>query len=108
MQATEDDIEAVATAIELVEAHSSEDYARAAIPALEERGWRPPENRRLEEAEVVSTGDLVGASIVGLFVFFVSIGLGVQIGGATGGIYGIFILGGAVLVALLWPVAPRT
>lgn len=40
--ATEEDIEAVAEAIELVEAHSSEHYAHAAIRALEERGWKPP------------------------------------------------------------------
>jgi hypothetical protein len=39
--ATEDDVEAVAEAIELVEPHSSEHYARAAIKMLEERGWRP-------------------------------------------------------------------
>jgi hypothetical protein len=39
--ATEDDVEAVAAAIELVNQHSSEHYARAAIHALEQRGWRP-------------------------------------------------------------------
>jgi hypothetical protein len=39
--ATEDDVEAVAEAIELVDPHSSEHYARAAIRALEQRGWRP-------------------------------------------------------------------
>lgn len=38
----EDDIEAVAEAIELVESHSSEEYARAAIEALLARGWRQP------------------------------------------------------------------
>lgn len=38
----EDDVEAVAVAIELVESHSSEEYARAAITALIERGWHPP------------------------------------------------------------------
>lgn len=40
--AHESDVGAVAEAIELVEAHSSEHYARAAIAALEARGWRPP------------------------------------------------------------------
>jgi len=39
---TKDDIEAVAVAIELVDSHASELYARAAIHALEKRGWRPP------------------------------------------------------------------
>jgi hypothetical protein len=39
--AGEDDVEAVAVAIELVEPHSAEHYARAAIAALEARGWRP-------------------------------------------------------------------
>jgi hypothetical protein len=38
----ENDIEAVAEAIELVESHSSEEYAKAAIAALSERGWQPP------------------------------------------------------------------
>lgn len=41
----EDDIEAVAEAIEMVESHSSEDYARAAIAALIERGWQPPDDQ---------------------------------------------------------------
>ena len=41
--AKEADIEAAAVAIELIDAHSSEHYARAAIAALEERGWRPQE-----------------------------------------------------------------
>lgn len=40
--ATDDDVEAVAVAIELVDPHSSEHYARAAIAALEARGWKPP------------------------------------------------------------------
>lgn len=39
--AAETDVEAVAEAIEMVESHSSEHYARAAIAALEKRGWRP-------------------------------------------------------------------
>lgn len=39
--AAEADVEAVAEAIEMVESHSSEHYARAAIAALESRGWRP-------------------------------------------------------------------
>lgn len=39
--ATEEDIEAVAEAIELIESHSSEHYACAAIAALEARGWAP-------------------------------------------------------------------
>lgn len=39
--ATEEDVEAVAEAIEMVETHSSEHYARAAIRVLEQRGWRP-------------------------------------------------------------------
>lgn len=39
--ATEKDVQAVAEAIELVDLHSSEHYARAAIAALEARGWRP-------------------------------------------------------------------
>jgi hypothetical protein len=39
--ARQPDIEAVAEAIELVEPHSSEHYAHAAIAALEARGWRP-------------------------------------------------------------------
>ena len=39
--AAEEDVEAVAEAIEMVDAHSSEHYARAAIRALEHRGWRP-------------------------------------------------------------------
>jgi hypothetical protein len=39
---TEDDVEAVAEAIELVVVNSSEHYARAAITALIERGWTPP------------------------------------------------------------------
>ena len=39
--ATESDIEAVAVAIELVDIHSAEHYARAAIAALEARGWKP-------------------------------------------------------------------
>lgn len=34
------DVEAAAEAIELVDAHASEDYARAAIRELEDRGWR--------------------------------------------------------------------
>jgi hypothetical protein len=38
----EDDIEAVAEAIEMVVFNSSEEYAKAAITALIERGWRPP------------------------------------------------------------------
>ena len=42
MPINEDDVEAVAEAIELVESHSSEEYARAAIAALVERGWTPP------------------------------------------------------------------
>lgn len=36
-----EDIEAVAEAIELIDAHSSEEYARAAIFALEAREWKP-------------------------------------------------------------------
>lgn len=39
--AKESDVEAVAEAIELIEVHSSEHYARAAIAALEARGWHP-------------------------------------------------------------------
>jgi hypothetical protein len=39
--AKEPDIEAVAEAIELVDIHSAEYYARAAIAALEARGWKP-------------------------------------------------------------------
>lgn len=38
----EEDVEAVAVAIELVDGHSSEEYARAAIEALLARGWRQP------------------------------------------------------------------
>ena len=41
VSATEADIEAVAEAIELVEINSSEHYAKAAIAALEARGWGP-------------------------------------------------------------------
>jgi hypothetical protein len=39
--AKEEDIAAVAEAIELVDIHSSEYYAHAAIAALEARGWKP-------------------------------------------------------------------
>jgi hypothetical protein len=43
LRMTEDDVEAVAEAIELVVVNSSEHYARAAIIALIERGWTPPD-----------------------------------------------------------------
>jgi len=39
--ATQADVEAVAEAIELVDVNSSEHYAKAAIAALEARGWAP-------------------------------------------------------------------
>lgn len=42
--AKDEDVEAVAEAIELVDAHSSEHYARAALAAIEARGWRPKIN----------------------------------------------------------------